>query len=104
MRKSLYTENIERRDKVQIFADIIRVSGKSAKVTRILRLANVQYNTFIEYVDRLCGIGFLERVSLDNSGTSSKSRTSYRYKATKMGEEWCGLVDEIYEDLEVSSE
>ena len=104
MWKSLYTESIERRDKVQIFADIIRVSGKSAKVTRILRLANVQYNTFIEYVDRLCGIGFLERVSLEKSGVSGKRSPSYRYKATMMGEEWCGLVDEIYEDLEVSSD
>ena len=104
MRKSLYTENIERRDKVQIFADIIRVSGKSAKVTRILRLANVQYNTFIEYVDRLCGIGFLERVSLEKSGVSGKRSPSYRYKATMMGEEWCDLVDKIYEELKASSD
>ena len=99
MRKSLYTENIERRDKVQIFADIIRVSDKSTKVTRILRLANIQYNTFLEYVDMLCSVDFLERVSLDNSGTSGKSRTSYRYQATKMGKEWCDLVDEIYKEL-----
>ena len=104
MRKSLYTENIERRDKVQIFADIIRVSGESTKITRILRLANIQYNTFQECVDRLCGIGFLERVSLEKSGVSGKRSPSYRYKATMMGEEWCGLVDEIYEDLEVSSD
>lgn len=102
MRKSLYTEYVERRDKVQIFADIIRVSDKSTKVTRILRLANVQYNTFLECVDRMCSVGFLEKVSLDKS-EHRKSRTSYRYKATMMGEEWCDLVDEIYEELEASS-
>ena len=104
MKKSLYTENIERRDKVQIFADIIRVSDKPTKVTKILRFANVQYNTFLEYVDRLCSIGFLERVSLDKSRVSGKGRTSYRYKATMMGEEWCDLVDEIYEELKASSD
>jgi len=103
MRKSLYTENIERRDKVQIFADIIRVSDRPTKITRILRLANIQYNTFLDCVDRLCSVGFLEKVSLDKS-VRRKSRTSYRYKATKMGEEWCDLVDEIYEELKASSD
>ncbi len=101
MRKSLYTENIERRDKVQIFADIIRVSDRPTKITRILRFANVQYNTFLEYVDRLCSIGFLERVSLDKSGVSGKRGPSYMYKSTKTGEEWCDQLDEIYEELEI---
>ena len=103
MRKSLYTENIDRRDKVQVFADIIRVSDKPTKVTRVLRLANIQYNTFLECVDRLCSIGFLERVNLDKTEVSGKG-SSYRYKATKMGEDWCNLVDEIYLELEASSD
>jgi len=102
MKKSLYTENIERRDKVQIFADIIRVSDRPTKITRILRLANIQYNTFLECVDRLCSVGFFERISLDTSGVSGKRSPSYRYKATKIGEEWCDLVDEIYEELKAS--
>jgi predicted transcriptional regulator len=99
MRKSLYTEGIERRDKVQVFADIIRVSDKPIKITRILRFANIQYNTFLDCVDRLCNVGFMERVGPDQSGISSRGR--YRYKATKTGEEWCDLLDEIYEGLEI---
>ena len=94
IRKSLYTEGIERRDKVQIFADIIRVTDKPTKITRILRFANLQYNTFLDCVDRLCNVGFIERV-----GPASRGR--YRYKSTKTGEEWCDLLDEIYEGLEI---
>lgn len=99
MRKSLYTEGSERRDKVQVFADIIRVSDKPTKITKILRFANIQYNTFLDSVDRLCSVGFIERVDPDKSGISSRGR--YRYQATKMGEEWCDLLDEIYEGLEI---
>jgi predicted transcriptional regulator len=99
MRKSLYTEVIERRDKVQVFADIIRVTDKPTKITRILRFANLQYNTFLDCVDRLCSVGFLERVGPDKSEISSRGR--YRYQATKTGEEWCDLLDEIYGGLEI---
>ena len=99
MRKSLYTEGIERRDKVQVFADIIRVSDKPTKLTKILRIANIQYNTFLDCVDKLCSVGFMERVGPDQSGISSRGR--YSYKATKTGEEWCNLLDEIYEGLEI---
>ena len=96
MRKSLYTEGIERRDKVQVFADIIRVSDKPTKITKILRFANIQYNTFLDCVERLCNVGFIERVGPDKS-----SRGRYSYKSTKAGEEWCDLLDEIYEGLEI---
>ncbi len=97
----LYADYLERRDKVQIYADIIKVTKKPTKTTRILRLANVQYNTFIECIDTLCNAGLLEKISLDYKKSSIKGdRINYRYKATAMGLRWLKSLDEIYKRLE----
>ena len=97
----LYADYLERRDKVQIYADIIKVTKKPTKTTRILRLANVQYNTFIECIDTLCNAGLLEKTSLEYRKFSSKNdRIKYRYKATSMGLKWLESLDEIYKRLE----
>jgi len=97
----LYADYLERRDKVQIYADIIKVTKKPTKTTRILRLANVQYNTFIECIDTLCNAGLLEKTSLEHRKSSTKDgRTKYRYKATDMGLKWLESLDEIYIRLE----
>ncbi len=101
MMKKLYAENIERRDKLQIFADIIKVTTKKTKTTRILRLANVQYNTFIECIETLCEAGLLEKIPPKKKPTPpSDMRTKYTYKATDTGIKWSEMVDEIYETLE----
>ncbi len=97
----LYADYLERRDKVQIYADIIKVTKKPTKTTRILRLANVQYNTFIECIDTLCNAGLLEKISLEYRKSSTKDhRIKYRYKATNMGLKWLESLDEIYKRLE----
>ena len=101
MRGHLYTDALERRDKVQIFADIIKVSLKPTKTTRILRLANVQYNTFQECIETLCRAGLLEKTSLLHKTSKSRDmRTKITYKATDMGLKWCERVNEIYQTLE----
>lgn len=97
---SLYTEREDRRDRIQVYADIIKVARRPVKITRILRLANVQYNQFREYLERLCDAGFLERLSVGSSGRKGDGRTRYAYKATEMGDRWCELVSELYERLE----
>ncbi len=97
-----YADYLERRDKVQIYADIIKVTKKPTKTTRILRLANVQYNTFLECIDTLCTAGLLEKISIDYKKTSKDNRTKYKYQATNTGRKWVESIDEIYQRLENS--
>ena len=99
----LYADYLERRDKVQIYADIIKVTKKPTKTTRILRLANVQYNTFIECIDTLCNSGLLEKISLEYKKSSTKdNRAKFVYQATEIGRKWCEALDELYNTLENS--
>lgn len=103
MKERLYAETFNRRDKLQIFADIIKVSSRETKMTRILRLANVQYSTFLECIDKLCRAGLLER--LDTSGDTKSfddTRTKFVFRATDTGLQWSQLVDELYQRLEES--
>jgi len=103
MSKSLYAENLERRDKLQIYADVLKVSHKAVKLTRILRLANIPYNTFSECIDKLCAAGLLMKVALlGNESSSRDNRSKYAYKVTDMGMKWLDLVDEIYNTLNTS--
>jgi len=96
----LFSENLERRDKVQIFADIIKGTTRPTKTTRILRLANVQYNTFQECIDKLCRAGLLEKILISKNPSTSDKRTKYAIKATDLGLKWCEKVDDIYQILE----
>ena len=99
---SLYTEREERRDRIQVYADIIMSARRPMKVTRILRMANVQYNQFTDCVERLCESGFMDRLSIGSSGGKDDGRTRYAYRATEMGVRWCELVAELYGKLEKS--
>jgi predicted transcriptional regulator len=96
----LYADYLERRDKVQIYADILKVTAKPTKTTRILRLANVQYNTFLECIETLCDAGLLEKVSLNLNKPSRDDRTKYTYHATDMGRKWCESLAELYQILD----
>ncbi|MBC8228095.1 hypothetical protein H8E77_00935 [bacterium] len=97
----LYADYLERRDKVQIYADILRVTKEPTKTTRILRLANVQYNTFLECVDTLCDAGLLEKIDLDYKKTSLKSgNKKFAFKATELGLKWSISLQDIYKRLE----
>jgi predicted transcriptional regulator len=97
----LYADYLERRDKVQIYADILRVTKEPTKTTRILRLANVQYNTFLECVNTLCEAGLLEKIDLEYRKHSSKpGNRKYVFKATDLGRKWCKSLEDIYERLE----
>jgi len=101
MSNNLFADCIERRDKLQIYSDIIKVTNQETKITRILRLANIQYNSFRECIETLCGASLLEKVELNiHSRQSQDMRTKYAYKATDLGKEWCKMVDDIYETLE----
>ena len=97
----LYADYLERRDKVQIYADILKVTKEPTKTTRILRLANVQYNTFLECVNTLCNTGLLEKIALDYKKSSHKpGNRKYEFRATELGRRWCESLEDIYERLE----
>ncbi len=97
----LYADYLERRDKVQIYADILKVTKQPTKTTRILRLANVQYNTFLECVNTLCAAGLLEKTNLDYKKPSPKpGNRKYVFRATELGRRWCESLEDLYERLE----
>ena len=99
----LYADYLERRDKVQIYADIIKVTKQPTKTTRILRLANVQYNTFLECIETLCSAGLLEKISVDyNKKSKRKDYKKIEYQATEMGRKWVDSLDELYKILETA--
>ena len=100
MIRRLYADYLERRDKVQIYADIIKVTKRPTKTTRILRLANVQYNTFLECIDTLCNAGLLEKKYLNlKKSSSGDDPKKYVYQATEIGRKWCESLDELYDTL-----
>ena len=97
----LYTDLLERRDKVQIYADILKVTKEPTKTTRILRIANVQYNTFLECIDTLCNAGLLEKIALEDKKPFQKPvSTKYVFRATELGQKWLESLEAIYERLE----
>ena len=103
MIERLYADYLERRDKVQIYADILKVTKKPTRTTRILRLANIQYNSFLECVDTLCNAGLLEKISLDYKKRRKNVKTKYEYQATVMGHKWCEMLDEVVRALETEN-
>ena len=97
----LYADYLERRDKVQIYADILSVTKEPTKTTRILRLANVQYNTFLECVNTLCDAGLLEKINLDYKKTPPKSgNRKFAFRATAYGVKWRNSLEDLYMRLE----
>lgn len=97
----LYTDTSERRDKIQIYADIIQITKTPKKMTRILRLANIQFNSFQESIDILCESNLLEKILLKYANKNvADNRVKYKYKATKMGLDWIKQVNEIYKTIE----
>ena len=99
MIERLYADYLERRDKVQIYADILKVTKKPTRTTRILRLANIQYNTFLDCIETLCNAGMLEKVSLDYKKKRRDVKTKYAYQTTAMGHQWCEMLDEVINAL-----
>jgi len=101
MIRQLFAEIEERRDKVQVLADIIKVTNRPTKITKILRVANIQYNTFQECIDKLTKAGLLQITPIEKGSSSIRDkRTLYVFEATDMGLKWCKMVEEVYNSLE----
>lgn len=54
-----------RRDKVEIAKDVLELCVVPRKITEIMRLANVQYTSFLQYVEPLVNGGYLVEVPSD---------------------------------------
>lgn len=91
MKRPLYDETEGRRDSIQLYADVIRVSDTPSKMTRIMRLSNVQFCIFKRVIRDLVEAGFLSE-SMDTVG----SRDHATYEATRDGQKWAENVDTIY--------
>ena len=101
MNRQLFAEFEGRRDKIQIYADIIKVTKKPTNKTRILKLANIQFHTFQEYIERLCSNGFLEKINTTENKASLKKIKPRKtlFIATELGLKWCNKVEEVYQKL-----
>ena len=101
MNQRLFAENEDRRDKIQIYADILKVTKKPINKTRILQLANIQFHIFQEYIEQLCSNGFLEKINTTENKTNSKKIKPRKtlFKATELGLKWCNKVEEVYQKL-----
>jgi len=99
--RNLFADEYKRRDNVQIYADIIKVTQRPTKITKILRYANIQYFSFKDIVNALCKAGFLKTIEYDGS---KDAKTKFLYKATDSGLKWCKKVEEIYNQISEVSE
>jgi predicted transcriptional regulator len=99
MLEQLYVTSEQRRDKIQIYYDILKVSAQPVKITRLMRLANIQYNAFIDCTETLLKAGFLEKVNFRTR--KKRSKTKELFKATRIGLDWCRQVEEIYNSLHI---
>jgi len=88
----LFAERYPRRDRIQVLADIVTVCSEPTKLTRILRLANVQYNFFKKAMETLREAGIMESTSTD----SRDERTRFEFEATDVGISWRNFVHLVY--------
>ena len=91
----LFSDACDRRDKIQIFADIIAVCVEPSRITKILRFANVQYNIFHEAIELLTRVGFIEETPLEYPD----GRVKHEFTATDLGIAWCYSVRSVYVTL-----
>ena len=101
MNQQLFAENEDRRDRIQIYADILKVTKKPTNKTRILQLANIQFHIFQEYIEQLCSNGFLEKINTTENKANLKKTKPRKtlFKATELGLKWCNKVEEVYQKL-----
>jgi len=94
----LFTENTVKRDYIQILADIIKASQQTSNMSKIMRLANVQYYTWGNCLETLCEKDFIEKIIMKNEYNEKSEKALYR--ATKKGLEWTKKVETIYDEID----
>jgi len=90
----LFDDDYIRRDRIQLFSDIIQVARTPRKTTKIMRKANIQYNIFSKLVQNLMDNGLIERNGVKNP----------TYVATNLGVVWSQEVHRLYSVLKDSNQ
>jgi len=93
----LSDKNKTRGNRIQALHDILQVSIDPERTTKILRLANVRYGIYCEYVDDLLNAGLLKKKGKNEK--RKKTYTTIHYQTTKIGDEWCKMIKSIYKEL-----
>jgi len=88
----LFSDLVERRDYIQILADIITVCEEPSRITRILRLANVQYNTMRDAMESLTKSGLMRK----KRSSTRDERSKIELEATDLGLNWRDIVRLVY--------
>lgn len=91
---TLFVDELERRDRTQIIADILQSANQPIKITRLMYATNAQYAKLKEIVDELCDVGLLEEVP-----RKTGKRTNPLYRATEDGARWCRQLHALYRRL-----
>lgn len=89
----LFDEKCIRRDRIQLFSDIIQVARIPRKTTKIMRIANIQYNIFFKMVQKLMDNGLIEKNGVKNP----------TFVATDVGVVWSREVHRLYSALKDST-
>lgn len=89
----LFDEKCIRRDRIQVFSDIIQAAKIPTKTTKIMRKANIQYHIFFKMVQNLMDYGLLEK-----NGEEKPT-----FVATNMGVVWSREVHRLYSILKDST-
>jgi predicted transcriptional regulator len=93
----LFTEKTLKRDRIQLLADILKASEKKSNMSRIMRLANVQYYTWGKCIEKLSEKKFIEIIEDDMSDNSNEKML---FKATKKGLAWTKKVETVYDEID----
>ena len=92
--------DVERRDKLQIYSDIIEACKVPTKLTKIIRLANLQYNTFLTMMPKLLEKKMVKTEKIVRTGRKKiDKRTKYTFEATEKGREFKRKINAIYEEI-----
>lgn len=83
----------KRRDKVEIARDILDVCIGGAMLTKILRIANLQYNSFDGFMEPLVSAGYIDK----KPAKTRDCRTFWEWATTSDG---LGLMREIEKMLD----
>jgi len=81
-----------RRDRIEMIQEVLVLCRETRKLTEILRLANIQYNSFVGIVDPLVEKGFLIKVPCPKSGDK---KTKYKWMTTAEGKILLGEIGEV---------
>ncbi len=77
--------DVPRRDRLQIAQDILECCLTQSKVTRLLRLANLQYNAFGNHIGPLVREGLLDEIPMERK---KDKRTYFEWRTTPDGLEF----------------